>query len=208
METWNNLVPGLVPDVKARYRRDGRESFLGQYLAGTLLRDIYLTRPWPEKLRVTHRLLETVRDVWLATASAARPRVDYVRQIMDRLPELYALHPELEVLRRGRTRVFDIVHPSLRELLDRAAAIEGRLAPPLSVRIHGDFNTNNIIYDARRDRVHFIDVHRSRPGDYAQDIGVFLVSNLRYPAGRAHRRRFERLNGIIVTSRESRPAHR
>src|SRR5262249_13516061 len=53
MEEWNSIVPGLVPDVKARYRRDGRESFLGQYMTGTLLRDIYLTHPWEEKIRAT-----------------------------------------------------------------------------------------------------------------------------------------------------------
>ncbi len=64
-----------------------------------------------------------------------------------------------------------------------------RIASPVTVRIHGDFNTNNIIYAAPIDRVHFIDVHRSGSGDYAQDIGVFLVSNLRTPApGRRTRR--------------------
>ena len=49
------------------------------------------------------------------------------------------------------------------------------------MRIHGDFNTNNVVYDPRLDAVHFIDVHRSGPGDYAQDIGVFVVSSLRNP---------------------------
>jgi hypothetical protein len=186
MEEWNRLLPGLVPDVKGRFRGEGRESFLGLFLEGTLLRDIYLTRSLAEKLRVTGRLLETVRDVWVATSDKVAPRVDYVRQIAERLPELYAIHPRIEQLRARETRVFGITHGSLGDLLQRLAAIEASLAPPVSVRLHGDFNTNNIVYDPREDRIHYIDVHRSGPGDYLQDIGVFLVSNLRQPIREGH----------------------
>jgi hypothetical protein len=167
--------------VKRRFQRDGRESFLGQYLDGVLLRDVYLGRPWDEKLRATRRLLETVRDVWLATMAKEPPAVDYVRQIRDRLPDLYALHPALEALRRRETRVFGIVHRSLGALLDAVAQVEPHLAPPVSVRLHGDFNSNNIVYDPAADRVHYIDVHRSGAGDYALDVGVLLVSNVRTP---------------------------
>lgn len=181
METWNRIMPGLVPDVKARRREAGRESFLGQYVEGTLLRDVYLARPWAEKLHATRRLLETLRDIWLATSVKERPRVDYVRQIRDRLPELYALHPRLEALRREETRVFGITHRSLASLLDQIAALEPGLAPPVTVRLHGDLNTNNVVIDPRLDRAHFIDVHRSGPGDYLQDIGVLLVSGVRTP---------------------------
>jgi hypothetical protein len=181
MDEWNRLVPGLVPGVKKRFQRDGRESFLGQYLDGVLLRDVYLARPWDEKLHATRRLLETVRDVWLATMTKEPPVVEYVRQIRDRLPDLYALHPELEALRRRETRVFGISHRSLGALLDAVAGAEPYLAPPVSVRLHGDFNTNNIVFDPDRDRVHYIDVHRSGLGDYVQDVGVLLVSNTRMP---------------------------
>jgi aminoglycoside phosphotransferase (APT) family kinase protein len=109
------------------------------------------------------------------------------------------MHPELEALRQGETRVFGISHPSLSDLLERAAGFEARLAPPVSVRIHGDFNTNNILYNERRDEIHFIDVHRSGRGDYAQDIGVLLVSNLRNPIQDARIiRELERLNCLIA----------
>src|SRR5262249_20196086 len=106
MEEWNGLVPGRVPCVKKRFQRDGRESFLGQYLEGVAPRHVHRGRRWDDKLRATRRLLETVRDVWLATMTKEPPAVDYVRQIRDRLPDLYALHPELEALRRRETRVF------------------------------------------------------------------------------------------------------
>ncbi len=89
--------------------------------------------------------------------------------------------PKLESLRGGESRVFGIAHGSLADLLERAAEIEASLAPPVSVRLHGDFNANNVVYDPEQDRVHFIDVHRSGHGDYLQDIGVLLVSNIRNP---------------------------
>ena len=198
MEEWNRLVPGLVPGVKTRFQADGRESFLGQYVDGALLRDIYLARPWDEKLRATRRLLETVRDVWVATSVKDAPAIDYIRQIRERLPELYVLHPQLESLRRGETRVFGITHRSLGDLLDAVARVEPQLAPPVSVRLHGDFNTNNIVYDAARDRVHYIDVHRSGTGDYVQDIGVLLVSSLRTPIQDPRlRAELARVNGLI-----------
>ncbi len=156
MREWNRLVPGLVPDVRARHHEDGRESFLGDFLDGVLLRDVYLTRPWTERVRVTYRLLETVRDIWVATSSRDVPVApSYARQIRERLPDLYATHPPLAALRHD--------------------------APPVSVRIHGDFNTNNVIYNPAADRMHFIDVHRSGAGDYLQDVGVFVVSLIRTP---------------------------
>jgi phosphate uptake regulator len=181
LQEWNRIVPGLVPAVEGRVEADGRESFVGRYLDGTLLRDVYLTGSWDDKLHATARLLETLREVWLATLEKEVPPVDYVRQIRERLGDLYTMHPRLADLRRGRTRVFGISHRSLDELLTAVAAFERELAPPASVRLHGDFNTNNIVYDAAADHVHFIDVHRSGSGDYVQDIGVLLVSNLRQP---------------------------
>jgi phosphate uptake regulator len=181
LHEWNRLVPGLVPAVEGRVEADGRESFVGRYLDGTLLRDIYLTGTWGDKVQATARLLETLREVWLATLEKETPPVDYVRQIRERLGDLYAMHPRLADLRGGRTRVFGISHRSLDDLLDAVAELEAGLAPPVSVRLHGDFNTNNVVYDATGDRVHFIDVHRSGSGDFAQDIGVLLVSNLRQP---------------------------
>src|SRR5262249_25835410 len=158
----------LVPGLRARYHRDGRESFLRQYVNGLLLRDIYLGPHWDEKVRATRRLLETLGEIWRLTARPERPAVDYVRQITARLPELYTAHPALPALRSDEAAVFG-PYRSLEALLGAVAAVEPALAPPLSVRIHGDFNTNNIVYDPRQDALHFIDVHRSGPGDYALD---------------------------------------
>ena len=198
MREWNQIVPGLVPAVEGEVEGDGRESFVGRFVDGTLLRDVYLTRGWDDKLRATSRLLETVREVWLATVQNETPPIDYVAQIRERLPELYAMHPRLAALRAGRTRVFGISHRSLDELLHAVAALEPLLAPPVSVRLHGDFNTNNILFDAANNEMHYIDVHRSGAGDYAQDVGVLLVSNLRQPIQDAGlRAELARLNRMI-----------
>jgi phosphate uptake regulator len=198
IDVWNRVMPGLVPGVEARHHEGGRESFLGQFLDGVLLRDVYLTRSWEEKVRATRRLLETLRDVWLTTLRDGPAPSGSIRQILDRLPELFSVHPALATLRRTPTRIFGIAHRSLPDLLDELGAREPALGPKALVRVHGDFNTNNVIYDPRSDRVHFIDVHRSGAGDYAQDVGVLLVSNLRAPlASPALTVEMERLNAII-----------
>jgi phosphate uptake regulator len=198
LQEWNRVAPGLVPAVEGRVEAEGRESFVGRYLDGALLRDVYLTGSWDDKLRATSRLLATVREIWLATLEKEVPPVDYVQQIRDRLPDLYVMHPRLADLRGGRTRVFGISHHSLDELLNAVAGVERELAPPVSVRLHGDFNTNNVVYDQAVDRVHFIDVHRSGVGDFVQDIGVLLVSNLRQPIQNPRiRADLARLNGLI-----------
>ena len=69
----------------------------------------------------------------------------------------------------------------IEELLVRAGALEPDLAPPVSVWLHGDFNANNVLYHEPTGQVKFIDVHRSRLGDYLQDISVFLLSMERRP---------------------------
>jgi phosphate uptake regulator/aminoglycoside phosphotransferase (APT) family kinase protein len=199
MTEWNRVRPGLVPDVLTRYQDGGRESFLGHFLDGVLLRDVYLTATWAEKARVTTRLLDTLREVWTATLHAQTPAISYVRQIRDRLAEVYGFHPELATLRRTPTRVFGIEHASVEDLLHRVEALEPALAPKVSVRIHGDFNTNNVILNPRTDALHFIDVHRSGRGDYLQDLGVLLVSLVRNPLGeRRLNADMERLEALII----------
>ena len=45
--------------------------------------------------------------------------------------------------------------------------------------IHGDFNIDNLIYDADNRQLRYVDLHRSRYMDYVQDVSVFMVSNYR-----------------------------
>jgi Ser/Thr protein kinase RdoA (MazF antagonist) len=66
-------------------------------------------------------------------------------------------------------------------LITTLAKIEKKLSAPFSVMIHGDFNNDNILYDVENDRVYLIDIHRSEPMDFVQDVSVFIVSNFRMP---------------------------
>jgi hypothetical protein len=49
---------------------------------------------------------------------------------------------------------------SFKDLLCRMTELDERLSCPFSVFIHGDFNANNIIYDHKEQRLHYIDVYR------------------------------------------------
>ena len=42
-------------------------------------------------------------------------------------------------------------------------------------------NINNILYDHVTQKIHYIDLHRSRQADPLQDISVLLVSHFRLP---------------------------
>jgi aminoglycoside phosphotransferase (APT) family kinase protein len=70
----------------------------------------------------------------------------------------------------------------LDEQLEEARVLESGIAPPVSVWLHGDFNPNNIMYKAEDNSIRFIDIHRSRFGDYLQDVTVFLVGMQRDPS--------------------------
>jgi len=88
------------------------------------------------------------------------------------------VHPSLVV---PSSAISSLKRPTLSDKIARAAEIEKTLAAPFSVFIHGDFNTDNIIYNEQNDRIVFIDPHRSAYTDYVQDVSVFLVSNYRVP---------------------------
>ena len=83
--------------------------------------------------------------------------------------------------RDGRRDRRNRLHPAdwFDSLVDAASQRESTLQAPFSVYIHGDFNVDNIIFDADEKRISFIDLHRSQQTDYVQDISVFMVSNYR-----------------------------
>ncbi|MDP3426486.1 MAG: phosphotransferase, partial [Humidesulfovibrio sp.] len=70
---------------------------------------------------------------------------------------------------------------STEELFQSCREIEPELFAPMTVLLHGDFNANNIVYDHSAPRVHYVDLHRSRRGDWVEDVAVFLVSFFRMP---------------------------
>ena len=74
-------------------------------------------------------------------------------------------------------------------IIDAAEAVERTLVAPYTVLIHGDYNTNNILYDPAEDRIHYIDLHRSADADLVQDVSVYMISHFRLPVFDAPRRK-------------------
>jgi len=181
LEAWARIPGELTPRVLGSVTVKDREALLREFVDSPLLSEFYLSAaPRDAKLDATRRLLDAMRVVWWHTLVAERPRIDYVEQIRRRLPEVYALHPQFQAIVAAGV-AFEAGAVRVEELLVRAAALEPDLAPPASVWLHGDFNANNVLYNEAAGQVKFIDVHRSRLGDYLQDVGVFLLSMERRP---------------------------
>lgn len=175
LDAWGQVAGDLAPRVLRTITVRDRQALLREFVEGVRLSDLYLSdASRDQKLAVTKRLWDAVAAVWRNTLRHEAPRLDYVRQTRDRLPDVFTMHPELPEMAFGGD--VDLDH-----LLDRAAALEPGLAPPVSVWLHGDFNASNVIYHEPTDQLKFIDVHRSHHGDYLQDVSVFLLSMQRRP---------------------------
>jgi hypothetical protein len=126
----------------------------------------------------TFILEQTVHQLWSDTRSDIPVQAGHVKQLRARLEDVYRMHP------RFRTPAMNMCGKPIadfEQLLDRVEALEKEFPAPFAVFIHGDFNINNIVYNHEEQRIHYIDLHRSRDQDYVQDVSVFLLSNFRMP---------------------------
>jgi len=138
-------------------------------------------------------LTATLHEIWAQTLTPRPCPTNFMAQLEDRLDSVRQVHPDFE--RPERSLGLARIAPTV-ELIARCKALEAELPAPMSMLIHGDFNTNNVVYDHERQQVHFIDLYRSTEGDYVQDVAVFLISNFRVPLlGRQER---DRLNWVIA----------
>ena len=180
-EQWNRWIPGITPQIRDQLHRRGDESFLADFLESRMLQNVLLDVDADLVERALRRLLGALESVWAQSARPEPPTLSYVRQIRDRLEELFRMHPFLAKARAETLRFGDTPTLSLEDTLRAIESREQTLAPPASAWIHGDLNPDNIFYDVSADRIHFIDVHRSGWGDYAQDISVLMVGVIRNP---------------------------
>jgi phosphate transport system regulatory protein PhoU len=179
---WRRIDRDLTPKVLSTVSFQDRQALLREYVDGTLLSQLYFEDGDAElQSTATALLCETLRQLWMRTLVSDPPRLTYVSQIEERLPEIYAFHQTLKRLAATRLRFRGGVCLPLRQQLEKARALEADLAPPFSVWLHGDFNPNNVVFDRRDKGLKFIDIHRSRYGDYLQDVTVFLVGLVRNP---------------------------
>ena len=175
-EEWERIDDSLTPRIISTTTYRDRQALLREFVEGRLLSAIYFEGSDLElKVEATEVLRDTLLRLWEQTIVEEPPELDYVRQISSRLAEVYGLHPYLERLGERTLRMQGRVIEPIDDQLAKAAKIEATLAPPFSIWLHGDLNPNNVVYRGIPGSLKFFDVHRSRHGDYLQDLTVFLV---------------------------------
>ncbi|HVI03827.1 MAG TPA: PhoU domain-containing protein [Enhygromyxa sp.] len=206
LERWEQLEPGLPPRVFGYHDHGERASLLLEYLQGDTFQRIMLDSDGRVCTTAFMLMVETIGRVWTSTLEPEPCRPGFMRQIASRLPDVYKVHPEF---RSKAVRIGTLQIPGLKALLREASSLDDQLVAPFQVLIHGDFNTDNIIVNLPQRRVHLIDLHRSRPFDYLQDVSVFIVSNFRIKIfDSAPRRRLDQISlEFFYFAREFAEAH-
>jgi aminoglycoside phosphotransferase len=176
VRSWHEIYPGLAPRILSYKKRGQSAALLIEHLAGQTFEQIVLHESDSLVAEALKRLGKTCRAVWKETRTDERVSAAYMDQLQQRMPDVYAVHPEF---RQDRSRLCGTVIPSFEQKMRQAGKLEARLQAPFSVYIHGDFNVDNVIYDPLDKRINFIDLHRSDYMDYVQDVSVFMVSNYR-----------------------------
>ncbi len=176
---WEKLMPGLPPRIwDFQKTTESRGSVLMEYLAGCTLQDLVINGGETELDNALFLLEETLGRAWSVTKDMNPVSSNFVKQMKARCKAVFRMHPEFKT---HDLAIGDLALPSFEALLEKLEAAAGDLKAPLRVLIHGDLNLNNIIYTQDQERVHFIDLHRSRMTDYVQDLSVFMISNYRLP---------------------------
>ncbi len=176
VEDWHEIYPGLAPKILSYHRQGESAAMLIEHLAGLTFDQVLLHESNDTLAVCLEQLKKTLSSVWRETRLKKPATAKHMRQLSKRLPDVYAIHPEFS---SGGNAICTVDVAAMENLVQAAAKMETKLAAPFSVYIHGDFNIDNIIYDPARQRINFIDLHRSRYMDYVQDVSVFMVSNYR-----------------------------
>jgi aminoglycoside phosphotransferase len=178
LERWEKLRPGLVPHIYGFHSHGEMASLLLEYLEGETLQHLVLYGAREDCKRGYKAMVETIGGVWAETLEREPVSARFVSQLVGRLPDIRRVHPEFEF---ESAKVGGYAARSFSALVNECAVLDDELVAPFRVLIHGDFNTDNVIVRSDRSSIYFIDLHRSRPFDYTQDVSVFMVSNFRMP---------------------------
>ena len=192
LEKWGGRYPGLVPRIYAYYERDGNASMLVEFLSGCTLDEVVIGGDMEVVKNASFILENMLNEIWHDTKTDTPVPLDYMDQMELRLDSVLKVHPGFL---RGSQRIDTLTIASTKELMNICNGIEKRIEAPFSVLLHGDFNTSNVVYDHGNQKIFFIDLFRSRAGDYVQDASVFLVSYFRLPFFKKEQRSL--LNMII-----------
>jgi aminoglycoside phosphotransferase len=176
VESWHEIFPGLAPQILNFSKRGKNASLLIEHLPGQTFEQILLQENQRHLDKTLKHLTRTLKSVWNETRRKKQIPANYMQQLRKRLSSVTDIHPEFE---SRKIKICGERVLSLEELIKSAEKTEARLPPSFSVYIHGDFNSDNIIFDMDSSKIRFIDLHRSCYLDYVQDISVFMVSNYR-----------------------------
>jgi len=189
---WEEIFPGLVPKVFGYYEKPESASLLVEFLPGCTLDQIVLTESDDIVQNVIFIFEQTLTEIWESTREEGPFQTDYMKQLKARLDAVRQAHPHFY---RIEQRIGTLSVPSSKELIEACEQIEKDIPAAFTIFIHGDFNTNNIVYNHEEQKVNYIDLYRSRRADYVQDASVFLISNFRLPVFEPKLR--NRINNLI-----------
>ncbi|MBD3403159.1 phosphotransferase [candidate division GN15 bacterium] len=180
IERWQQLVPGLPPQVFGFQRQGENGLLLLEYCSGRTLKELVMeSSEGVEVEEALGHLTRTLRSIWSTTRKPIRTNAHHFSQLLARIDEVHKVHPDYH--HYPGDQIGSVAAHSFDQLVERAIPIEAALDAPFTVFIHGDLNVDNVIYDQIEKKIHFIDLHRSSETDYVQDVAVFIVSNFRLP---------------------------
>ena len=187
VNVWNELFPGLAPMVLGYHKNDQSAALLLEHLQGQTLEEIILSEPVETLNASLNKLMKTLSVIWTKTHRKTPVPAGYMAQLTNRIGAIYELHPDFN---GGGSSIGGHAVKPFETLIAECEAFEKNLDTPYTVRIHGDFNLDNILYDNAANSIRFIDLHRSQNMDFVQDVSVFMVSLYRLQAMKVvHRRR-------------------
>jgi aminoglycoside phosphotransferase len=192
IERWAQILPGLAPRILGYRENSDKATLLVEFFPGRTLDSVILGNDEATLKLAMDALEKTLSKVWAQTLKAQFTPTDYMEQLKTRLQSVQRVHPAFQ---RSWKAIDMLEIRSTEDLIDRCSKVEAQHPAPFSIRIHGDFNANNIIFNPDNGNINYIDFHRSREADFIQDASVFLVSNFRMPVFESFLR--QRLNWVI-----------
>ncbi len=192
LDKWQQILPGLTPHIISFHEEGEQAAILVEFLPGLTMDEAILTCDEDVLAAALNNLDKTFLDIWSETMVQTPIQSDYTAQLLSRLDNIRAVHPNF--FKRSMQISGEPIFSTL-EVINQAGKIEKKLNTPFTVFTHGDCNTNNIILNQDTGTISFIDMYRSRQGDYLQDISVLLISFFRMPVFVGSVR--HRLNWII-----------
>ena len=179
IEKWAKIMPGLAPNIFSFHEDDEENaSLLIEFVCGQTMDEIILTADWEVFENAIFHLRQILLQIWQKTKKPGAFGANYMGQLLARLDPISRVHPEYI---RNNKQLGSVTVESTTGLVKKCQLVEQLLPAPFSIFIHGDFNTNNILFDNKSKQIHFIDLYRSRETDLLQDISVIIISNFRMP---------------------------